>query len=181
MELSECSCIGLSKVRRTGRKLFPCLVVMAYTSPIPVQGKVVLIFTLTLPGGFLNPDIVPLNICQRLASPLFCFSYVLRRDGTARVSVASSVLRWWEKGPQGEILPPIAKGVVAEGGAAAVTYKTRCYQRAAGCHFEKGHSLAFECWYGLVPRREKIDLKGDNTERRRRIICTPSLYTVWAL
>lgn len=81
---TECSCIGLSKVRLTGRKLSPCLVVMAYTSPIPAQGKVVLSFALTFPGGFLNLDIVPLNTRQRLASPLFCFSYVFRRDGTAK-------------------------------------------------------------------------------------------------
>lgn len=89
----------------------------------------------------------------------------------ARADIQEALAR---KGPQGESPPPIAKEVTAEGVGAADTYKTRCYQRAARCHFEKGHSPAFKCWYGLVLRREKIDLKGDNSERRRRIIMLPT-------
>lgn len=90
MELSECSCVGLSKARLTGRKLFPCLVVMEYTSAIPAQGKVVLSFALTFPGGFLNPDIVPLNVLPPLCFVFFRMSSgvtVLRK--VARVSLAS--------------------------------------------------------------------------------------------
>lgn len=175
MELSECSRVGLSKVRLTGRKLLPRLVVMEYTSPIPAQGKVVLSFALTFPGGFLNPDIVPVNTCHCLASPLSCFSYVFWRDGTAEagpVSIASSVHTQARadiqealvrKRSSGRESSPDSDGVVAEAAAAADTYKTRCYQRAVRCRFEKGHSLAFKCWYGLVLRREKTDLKGDKS------------------